>query len=541
MDSIIPKSRPALVQTKDVSRTTTPKSDIHRDNTGKVSKPPSPKLPISTVTNQSTSSTSPVKTAPKSLRILPKGPSSRKTSIASAAPVPSTPISLSSMTSASVSRANSPPPLPSVVASSGAGASKVGSAPVRAKTKTQVRKDRQERREKAREEEAKVEDVVETPHEAIIARKKKTKKDRPVSSRSVTPATSRPPSPSPSSEPAAAASVTFTREKKKIKLPDEKQTSTKKSDEETSNKKADVKKTPTKIIDEKKTTPMVVDEKKAASTPVKEEAKAALDKSVDDLIKSLTERNESFKRSLKIFAKGSLPSPKDPPDPPAHWTSEKKRHELSDGEVEGLLDGSLESVRYGGPESSPGNTGLVTPSGTVLRCLSPDSEARYLELERSERARPAHLSFHPRTVYQGSYDLPALQKAISARNARAITAMEAVVQDVPLGRYEYLVDNVDKYLDEFILPPAREYNRPVTPGVFHATAGTTNVKTVPPAQATPAIATTTPSTPLRSLPAPANPQDSCEEIKRKMELARNKLGVVDREMKRLMEMNKMPL
>jgi hypothetical protein len=136
-----------------------------------------------------------------SLTSLPQVPNveklrSRQASIASLNQ-PGTPASdlisdTASITSTSVSRANSPPPL----------GSKVGTAPIRKKTKSQQKKDRQERARQAEEErviamdEQKSEpDVVQAP---IVGRKKKAKKPTTANPKPVlVPPKSRPVSPKP--------------------------------------------------------------------------------------------------------------------------------------------------------------------------------------------------------------------------------------------------------------------------------------------------------------------------------------------------------
>jgi len=112
--------------------------------------------------------------------------------------IPGTPLSerlsdtVSVITDAdSISRADSPPP----------GVNRVGSAPVRLKTKSQVKKDRQERA-KAEEKKSIESQVEATPVEAvqepIMGRKKKAKKAAAVAgTANSTPGPSRPPSPKP--------------------------------------------------------------------------------------------------------------------------------------------------------------------------------------------------------------------------------------------------------------------------------------------------------------------------------------------------------
>jgi hypothetical protein len=136
-----------------------------------------------------------------SLTSLPQVPNveklrSRQASVASLYQ-PGTPVSelvsdTASVTSTSLSRANSPPPV----------SGKVGTAPIRKKTKSQQKKDRQERARQADEErvtaidEEKSEpEVVQAP---IVGRKKKAKKPAPANPKPVSvPTKSQPVSPKP--------------------------------------------------------------------------------------------------------------------------------------------------------------------------------------------------------------------------------------------------------------------------------------------------------------------------------------------------------
>lgn len=145
--------------------------------------------------------------------VLPKGPAtavsrdasnvfsanlpSRRGSLSSMNP-PGTPVSERisdnvSMTSTSLSRANSPPP------------SKVGTAPARNLTKNQQKKERQARAKQAEQaakvDEAAVKTEVEEPVQApIVGRKKKQKKPATRGTADTTPVGTRPPSPQPHDE-----------------------------------------------------------------------------------------------------------------------------------------------------------------------------------------------------------------------------------------------------------------------------------------------------------------------------------------------------
>ncbi|KAF2734280.1 hypothetical protein EJ04DRAFT_564416 [Polyplosphaeria fusca] len=162
---------------------------------------------------------SPVKrsTAPRTLRVVPtpKADIPPPLSAASAASVPHVPTvdklrsrqasiasinfpgtpaselisDNASITSASMSRANSPPPI----------GGKVGSAPVRKKTKSQVKKERQERARQIAEEAQAVDEHVkseaELEHAPIVGRKKKAKKPATATKPTQAEVASQPPSP----------------------------------------------------------------------------------------------------------------------------------------------------------------------------------------------------------------------------------------------------------------------------------------------------------------------------------------------------------
>jgi CCR4-NOT transcription complex subunit 4 len=169
------------------------KTEIHAKNIRTLTAPKSvPSSPAAA------NSGSPIKrvTAPRTLRVVPTPktevppplatPSassvphisameklrSRQASIASIN-LPGTPSSdlysdNASVTSTSISRASSPPPI----------GGKVGTAPVRIKTKSQAKKDRQERKRQIEEDQAIEEDKsdIEVVHAPILGRKKKAKK-----------------------------------------------------------------------------------------------------------------------------------------------------------------------------------------------------------------------------------------------------------------------------------------------------------------------------------------------------------------------------
>lgn len=131
----------------------------------------------------------------------PMFPSARQSSMAFVSkhdrpgtPTSEIPSETASITSASMSRASSPPP------------SKIGSAPLRTTTKSMQKKQRKEaqkEREKTELDPSAVKEEAEIEIAPIIGRKKKQRKDKPAattSTRASTPAMSRAPSPAPQSD-----------------------------------------------------------------------------------------------------------------------------------------------------------------------------------------------------------------------------------------------------------------------------------------------------------------------------------------------------
>jgi CCR4-NOT transcription complex subunit 4 len=365
---------------------------------------------------------------------------SRKPSVASMN-LPGTPssehVSMSdnmSMTSASVSRANSPPP---------PGVSRVGSAPIREKTKSQQKKDRQERA-KAKEEEDKAKLLMggnviaeEPAQEAIVSRKKKEKKEKapksvkpkevaqkaePVTT-DTTPTVSRPVSPGPQErEEPIQVEIPFPAPVRTPSMPLQ-------SPHEPSPP-------PTPTL----SPAQIVAELRAA--------KPEIQKALDSLFR--TSGAASLKSGQNII-------PKDLSNP-ASWKTDFNI-KLTKDEVDALLKHSVPAIQYGGEEGRIWDRGMVTPSGAHLRALNQELERRFLDLEGALQSMPEELRWRPTKPQNEtrfpSFDLEALKRDFENVGARGVSVMEAMVQDgSSMKKGAFLVDEASRYINEFVMPPA---------------------------------------------------------------------------------------
>jgi CCR4-NOT transcription complex subunit 4 len=418
-----------------------------------ISQPPSaPSIPAS----PSVGVSSPViKTLPRTLRVVqsatPKTeapPSASTPSAAATGKLPSRKPSVASMnfpgtpssehisdnmsmTSASQSRANSPPLV-----------SRVGSAPIREKTKSQQKKDRQERAKQKEEEEKarllKGDSIAEEPaQEAIISRKKKEKKEKapkPPKAKEVveksgpvttdtTPTVSRPVSPGPQEKETPV----------KVETP-----------------------TPTPI----RTPSMPLQSPHEPSPPptptlspaqIVAELRAAkpeIQKALDSLFR--TSGAASLKSGQNII-------PKDLSNP-ASWKTDFNI-KLTKDEVDALLKHAVPAIQYGGEEGRVWDRGMVTSSGAHIRALNQELERRFLDLEGALQSMPDELKWRPTKPQNEtrfpSFDLEALKRDYENANARGVSVMEAMVQDgSSMKKGAFLVDEASRYINEFVMPPA---------------------------------------------------------------------------------------
>ncbi|GIZ39574.1 hypothetical protein CKM354_000295300 [Cercospora kikuchii] len=401
-----------------------------------------------------------IRTAPRTLRVvqtpkaeapsssLPSAPSmaaivaahklpSRKPSVASIG-LPGTPsseqVSMSdniSLASTSQSRANSPPPA----------ASKVGSAPVRSKTKSQQKKERQERAKALEEEKSKGGETITSPPaepvvEAIQSRKKKTKKEKEVrpkpktvptaTTTDTTPTASRTPSPRRKTTTEASA------------LPEAAASDTKSSTPVAAQAQAPH---PTSVPSPPATptlTPAQLIAELKASAP-------QIQKCIDSLFRVSNSRD--FKAHQNVSHKDLL----------NNWQTDLKFN-LNKNDVEALLTGKVPAVYYGGEEGRAFDRGMIAPSGANLRALTKELESRFLELERALREMPEESRFRP-SKPQNDLRLPAIDLETVKRqyengSGRGPSVMEQMVQDgATLKKGAFLVDEASKYINEFVMPP----------------------------------------------------------------------------------------
>lgn len=277
-----------------------------------------------------------------------------------------------SYTSASVSRANSPPP------------SRIGSAPVRAMTKSQAKK---ERRQKAKEAEAKklqevASTLVEEPVQApIIGRKRKTKKTPSSTAEPSNTTADGKPETGKSSKPANDVA------EKEVQRPEV-------------GKKTKSKDKPSKDV---KTSP--VEEKQPADqkSPAEEwQSNNTVEQMIKDSeskgisIRDLfTERTSPLQTLLaQLHKSGVLDLNNHPLFTPPNLSQrvdlkcsadeyEILKHpiELTEEHRKALLRG--EPVRINADSNLQKDRCLISPRGCVLRHLSPEEEDRYLALEKS--------------------------------------------------------------------------------------------------------------------------------------------------------------
>ncbi|KAF1956896.1 hypothetical protein CC80DRAFT_444146 [Byssothecium circinans] len=447
-------------------------------NSTKIESQPKVGHAISTTTNSSvpgspahTSTGSPVKkptTAPRTLRVVatprvenpaplsavsttshPQIPTveklrSRQASIASVN-LPGTPGSelvsdTASITSTSISRASSPPPI----------GGKVGTAPVRQKTKSQQKKERQERARREEEHALAMEkldseaDVVQEP---LMGRKKKAKKpsNNPKSLAVLT--KSQPQSP----KPAEIEEVKEQVEPPSVPL--------------AANKKHSTTKTPTPSPHTEPAPPTETTRQKREATA--QSIIADLQKTGDLLASAL----EFFKPLPSALAHASRPTqinggPVAPPDLRLH---------LSPADVEALS--KKQPVRLKSVDGRPESSTLITPQGKFFWGLTPELEEKALALEEqieqlkgAGRFRPRKDASH-RQQTSPHAPLPALQTALNDLGKSAGQPMPKLdssstrlgstslplspTTDLPLPQtqpQQQTPTDAGTYLNQFVLP-----------------------------------------------------------------------------------------
>ncbi|KAH4006361.1 hypothetical protein HBI56_098460 [Parastagonospora nodorum] len=307
---------------------------------------------------------------------------SRQASIASMN-LPGTPISemmsdTASVTSTSFSRANSPPPI----------GGKVGTAPVRKKTKSQAKKDRQERKKQIEEEMAIEENKsdVEVIQAPIIGRKKKTKKPTTIP-KSLT--KSQPASPKPAMVEEVYSDA------------------------------------PAPVVAAR---PAPSPKTSATATPDPEhfpDSKERRECTAQSIMVDLQKTGELLASTLEFFkplssslthASRTTPasSVSGPPDLKIHF---------SEADLEALA--KKKPVRLNGHDDRSDSRTLITPNGKFFWGLSEELEEKALQLERQIEELRGHARFHPRK--HPSY--PHSHNAATSQNKDVLPAIATALKE----------------------------------------------------------------------------------------------------------------
>ncbi|KAF1946063.1 hypothetical protein EJ02DRAFT_260752 [Clathrospora elynae] len=284
---------------------------------------------------------------------------SRQASIASVIP-PGTPSSemisdTASITSTSISRASSPPPI----------GGKVGTAPMRLKTKSQARKDRQERKKQTEEEQAMMEENksdVEIVQAPIIGRKKKAKK--PANTLKPIAATSK-------SQPASPKPATV--------------------EEEHSD-------TPTTPALRKLSSAKV----SASATPelepehIAEHSREKREHTAQSILADLQRTGKLLTSTLEFFKplSSSLTHASRMIQPTYENAPPDLKLHLSEADLDDLA--KKKPIRLNSNDGKPDSCTLITPNGKFFWGLSDELEKKALELEKHVEELKGHARFHPR-------------------------------------------------------------------------------------------------------------------------------------------------
>lgn len=348
-----------------------------------------------------TSTGSPIKrsTAPRTLRVVPTPKTevppplsavsttsvphvptvdklrSRQASIASLNQ-PGTPASelisdTASVTSASISRASSPPPL----------GSKVGTAPVRKKTKSQAKKERQERKRQIEEEQAMTLDEhksdIESVQAPIIGRKKKSKKPASNPKSTVAVIKSQPPSPKPTKVEEDEEKQDQEQVETKVTSPPSPKRDQTAKLSASSNQKPDM---------------SPATESASASEQSKDRRELTAQSIIADLQKTgelLASTLEFFKPLSSSLAHASRNTQSNsttaPPDLKIHF---------SEADLDALA--KKMPVRLNGQDGKSDSRTLITPQGKFFWGLPQELEEKALELERHIEELKGQARFHPR-------------------------------------------------------------------------------------------------------------------------------------------------
>ncbi|GAD95168.1 CCR4-NOT core complex subunit Not4, putative [Paecilomyces variotii No. 5] len=275
-------------------------------------------------------------------------------------------------TSASVSRANSPPP------------SKIGSAPVRAITKSQAKKERRLKAKQAEAKEAVATPVVEEPVQApIIGRKRKTKKTASNNEPSSTAETATRATSEASRSPEKPAEDRAEQKSDVGKKTKSKEKIVKDAQSVTSHEKEVVDSGERETLEEwrgNNTIEQMIKDSEAKGIPIKD---LFLERTspLPVLLAQLHQSGVLDLNTHPLFNPPNLGQRSDMKCSSDDYDTLKQPIELTEEHRKKLLRG--EPVRLNGDSTLLKSRCLITPSGCILRHLSPEEEDRYLALERS--------------------------------------------------------------------------------------------------------------------------------------------------------------
>ncbi|KAF1832093.1 hypothetical protein BDW02DRAFT_503824, partial [Decorospora gaudefroyi] len=378
---------------------------------------------------------------------------SRQASIASVNQ-PGTPASelisdTASVTSTSISRASSPPPI----------AGKVGTAPVRKKTKSQAKKDRLERKKNIEEGHIMGEDKsdVEVVQAPIIGRKKKARKPATIPKPIAAAFKSQPGSPKPA-----------TVEEEQSDVP------------AASSRRVSSVKVSARVTPEPEPEP-------EPGQPSKEKRELTAQSIMDDLQRT----GQLFMSTLEFFkplSSSLTHAPRTSQSTNFNAPPDLKLH-LSEADLDALA--KKKPVRLDSHDGRPDTRTLITPNGKFLWGLSEELEAKALELEKRIEKLKGDARFHPRkqTAHGPSHNttaqahsndvLPAIATALKEAGKKLSTnggqqmpmldsssgllgsttlplppvqADDASVPQVPSPQQQQTPADAGAYLNQYVLP-----------------------------------------------------------------------------------------
>lgn len=370
-----------------------------------VAETPSPSSAVSTTStlpNAARPSLAAVKDQPRQLShasiVLPGTPTSEKIS------------DNASMTTESISRAGSPLP------------TRVGSAPVRAKTKSQQKKERQEKAKALAEEKQDVDqdaakDTENAVQEPIMGRKKKSKKAGGLPTGTSTPDSSRPASPGPQVKVKQADAVEVPKiapisAKTIVEAP------------------APRMKTPPRML---KTEEVKKPVTYPTLTIAQLEASGELDAAATEFFKAAV--GMAYRADINANDLANL-IPLTP---------------LTTAELSQLDSG--EAVRRGGADGRNASRVLITESRRLLGGLSKEMEERYIELEKRVMTSKPPLKYASTRSEGVAKSADDILRDVAAALVRPTTTNSAAVSATNHAKLSAYADDALAYLNQFILPP----------------------------------------------------------------------------------------